>query len=112
MLSTRGPRDSAGVVARGLCMNTLDNIEVDITVELGAAIMPVHHLLRMGRGAVIELDTGENDPLRVYANNTPVSYTHLDVYKRQLGGGVRLALRRTAGGVASDAVAPSLVSSS
>ena len=54
-------------------MSTLDQIEVDITVELGAAIMPVHHLLRMGRGAVIELDTGENDPLRVYANNTLIA---------------------------------------
>ena len=36
-------------------MNTLDQIEVDIAVELGSAIMPVHHLLRMGRGAVIAL---------------------------------------------------------
>jgi flagellar motor switch protein FliN len=51
-------------------MNTLEAIEVDITVELGATRMPIHHLLRMGRGAVIALDTGENDPLRVYANNT------------------------------------------
>ena len=54
-------------------MNTLDQIEVDITVELGAAIMPIHHLLRMGRGAVIELDSTESDPLRVYANNTLVA---------------------------------------
>jgi flagellar motor switch protein FliM len=35
--------------------------------------MPIHHLLRMGRGAVIELDTTENDPLRVYANNTLIA---------------------------------------
>ena len=54
-------------------MNTLDKIEVDITVELGATSMPIHHLLRMGRGAVIELDTTERDPLRVYANNTLVA---------------------------------------
>ena len=54
-------------------MSTLDNIEVDITVELGADGMPVHHLLRMGRGAVIELDTLENDPLRIYANNTLIA---------------------------------------
>ncbi|MDB5472747.1 MAG: hypothetical protein JWP99_50, partial [Devosia sp.] len=27
-------------------MRTLDNIEVDITVELGATTMPIHHLLR------------------------------------------------------------------
>lgn len=50
-------------------MGTIEQIEIDITVELGAAEMPVHHLLRMGRGAVIELDTTERDPLRIYANN-------------------------------------------
>lgn len=54
-------------------MNTLETIEVEITVELGATSMPVHHLLRMGRGAVIELDTTEDDPLRVYANNRLVA---------------------------------------
>jgi len=54
-------------------MNTLDNIEVDITVELGATTMPIHHMLRMGRGAVIELDATENDPLKIYANNTLIA---------------------------------------
>ena len=57
----------------GLYMNTLDQIEVDITVELGFAVMPIHHLLRMGRGAIIELDSTEHDPLRVYANNTLIA---------------------------------------
>ncbi len=65
-------------------MNTLDSIEVDITVELGAAMMPIHHLLRMGRGAVIELDTTENDPLRVYANNTLVARGEVKVEDGQL----------------------------
>ena len=54
-------------------MNTLDQIEVDITVELGSATMPIHHLLRMGRGAVIELDSSEKDPLKIYANNTLIA---------------------------------------
>lgn len=54
-------------------MNTLDQIEVDIAVELGSAIMPVHHLLRMGRGAVIELNTTEHEPLKIYANNTLIA---------------------------------------
>ena len=56
-----------------LYMNTLDQIEVDITVELGSATMPIHHLLRMGRGAIIELNATENDPLKIYANNTLVA---------------------------------------
>jgi flagellar motor switch protein FliN/FliY len=65
-------------------MNTLETIEVDITVELGASIMPIHHLLRMGRGAVIELDTTENDPLRVYANNTLIAEGEVKVDDGQL----------------------------
>ena len=60
-------------------MNTLDQIEVDITVELGSAVMPIHHLLRMGRGAIIELNTSENDPLKVYANNTLVAHGEVKV---------------------------------
>jgi flagellar motor switch protein FliN len=65
-------------------MNTLEAIEVDITVELGATTMPIHHLLRMGRGAVIELDTTENDPLRVYANNTLIAEGEVKVDDGQL----------------------------
>jgi flagellar motor switch protein FliN/FliY len=60
-------------------MNTLDRIEVDITVELGATSMPIHHLLRMGRGAVIELDSTENDPLCVYANNTLIAHGEVKI---------------------------------
>jgi flagellar motor switch protein FliN/FliY len=65
-------------------MNTLDNIEVDITVELGATVMPIHHLLRMGRGAVIELDTTETDPLRIYANNTLIAHGEVSVEEGHL----------------------------
>ncbi len=35
--------------------------------------MAIHHLLRMGRGAVIELDSSEKDPLKIYANNTLIA---------------------------------------
>jgi flagellar motor switch protein FliN/FliY len=75
-------------------MNTLENIEVDITVELGAATMPVHHLLRMGRGAVIELDTGEHDPLRVYANNTLIANGEVRVEDGHLSVEITQKVRR------------------
>lgn len=65
-------------------MGTLDNIEVDIIVELGATTMPIHHLLRMGRGAVIELDAGEHDPLKIYANNTLIAKGEVNVEEGQL----------------------------
>lgn len=65
-------------------MNTLETIEIDVSVELGAAILPVHHLLRMGRGAVIELDAMENDPMRIYANNTLIAKGEVQVDDGQL----------------------------
>ena len=68
----------------GQYMNTLDQIEVDITVELGSATMPIHHLLRMGRGAIIELDSTEHDPLRIYANNTLVAKGEVKVEEGRL----------------------------
>lgn len=65
-------------------MNTLETIEVDISVELGATILPIHHLLRLGRGAVIELDAFENDPMRIYANNTLIAKGEVQVDEGQL----------------------------
>ena len=77
MLSRGARRDSAGPL--DVYMNTLDQIEVDITVELGSAIMPIHHLLRMGRGAIIELNATEHDPLNIYANNTLIAHGEVKV---------------------------------
>ena len=77
-------------------MNSLEDIEVDITVELGAAMMPVHHLLRMGRGAVIELDATENDPLRVYANNTLIANGEVKIEDGRLSVAITEKLRRRA----------------
>lgn len=54
-------------------MSVVDQIEVELKVELGATTMPIHHLLRMGRGAVIELDATETDPMRIYANNSLIA---------------------------------------
>lgn len=65
-------------------MNTFEDIEIDITVELGATNMPVHHLLRMGRGAVIELDTTERDPMCIYANNKLIAHGEVRVEDGQL----------------------------
>lgn len=65
-------------------MNTLETIEVDVSVELGATILPIHHLLRLGRGAVIELDALESDPMRIYANNTMIAKGEVQVDDGQL----------------------------
>jgi flagellar motor switch protein FliN/FliY len=46
----------------------LDKVLIDVSVILGQTIMPVHKLLRMGRGAVVELTTSEADFVEIVAN--------------------------------------------
>ena len=54
-------------------MAQIDNVSLDIAVVLGATDMPVHQGLRLGRGAIIELDATENDEVKILANNFPVA---------------------------------------
>jgi flagellar motor switch protein FliN/FliY len=52
---------------------TLDKVSVDIAVVLGTTSMPVHQVLRLGRGAIIELDASEDDEVQILANSMPVA---------------------------------------
>ena len=47
----------------------VSEVSVDISVVLGKAVMPIQQLLKMGRGAVIELDANLDDHAWIYANN-------------------------------------------
>lgn len=49
--------------------NIGDNIEVEISVMLGSADLRINQLLKLGRGAVVELDKGINDYVDIYAND-------------------------------------------
>jgi flagellar motor switch protein FliN/FliY len=49
------------------------HVDVEIAVVLGRCQMPMQHLLRMGRGAVIPLDTRESDQLWILANGHPIA---------------------------------------
>ena len=54
-------------------MSSLNTVKVEISVVLGRSTIPMHQLLRMGRGAVIELDSHQDEPVIVLANNKPVA---------------------------------------
>ena len=54
-------------------MSTLDTLKVNLTVVLGRNRMPIHMLLRMGRGAVIELEATETDMVEILANGHPIA---------------------------------------
>ena len=54
-------------------MPTLDKVALDIQVVLGTTSMPIHQVLRLGRGAIIELEASEDDEVVILANNFPVA---------------------------------------
>ena len=47
-------------------------VAVDITVVLGTTSTPIQ-VLRLGRGAIIDLDAMEEDAVSILANNLPVA---------------------------------------
>ncbi len=53
--------------------SNVETVKVEISVVLGRSVIPMHQLLRMGRGAVIELDSKQDDPVTVLANDRAVA---------------------------------------
>ena len=51
----------------------VETVKVEISVVIGRAVIPMKQLLRMGRGAVIELDALQTDEVWILANNQPVA---------------------------------------
>jgi flagellar motor switch protein FliN/FliY len=63
----------------------IEGVDVEISVVLGKAVMPIHQLLKMGRGAVIELDAGADDDAVVLANNKPIAYGGIIIVDDNIG---------------------------
>jgi flagellar motor switch protein FliN/FliY len=59
--------------------SNVDNVKVEISVVLGRSVIPMHQLLRMGRGAVIELDTRQDDPVTILANDKAVAKGEIQI---------------------------------
>ena len=75
-------------------MPTLDKVSLDIQVVLGTTYMPVHQVLRLGRGAIIELDASEDDEVQILANNLPVAKGAVVVQGNRIAVEVRQLLNR------------------
>lgn len=75
-------------------MARIDNVGIDIAVVLGTATMPVHQVLRLGRGAIIELTGGDNDEVKILANNFPVARGTVSVIGNRIAVEVKDMLPR------------------
>ena len=73
--------------------SNISGVKVEISVVLGASTIPMHQLLRMGRGAVIELDSKQDDPVIILANDRPVAKGEIVIHGDKIGVSITELLR-------------------
>jgi flagellar motor switch protein FliN len=61
------------------------DISVELSAVLGSANVPVKQLLKLGRGAVVELDRKINEPIDLYVNKLKVGRGEVVVVEDRLG---------------------------
>ena len=54
-------------------LKVLENIDVNLTVEVGRTEITIRELLRLNEGSVVELDRLAGDPLDIMVNNTKIA---------------------------------------
>ena len=64
--------------------SAVHDVEIEISVVIGHATMPVHQLLKMGRGAVIELNATLDDHAWIYANNRLIARGEIVIVGEQV----------------------------
>jgi len=73
------PRLPVFVQGKFHAVSQVNAVNVEISVLLGRSVLPMQQLLRMGRGAVIPLDAGENEEVWILANNHPVARGEIQI---------------------------------
>ena len=70
-------------------------VSVEITAVLGTAIMPISQILKLGRGAVVELNRGVGEDIEIHANNRLVATGEVIVIEDRLGVNINDIVRLT-----------------
>jgi flagellar motor switch protein FliN/FliY len=81
------------VLMKALMSSNITSVKVEISVVLGRSVIPMHQLLRMGRGAVIELDSKQDDAVLVLANDRPVAKGEIVIQGDRIGVSITELLR-------------------
>ncbi len=63
-------------------------------VVLGTTSMPIHQVMRLSRGAIIELDATEQDEVKILANSLPIASGVVTVDRNRISVEVKQMLPR------------------
>ncbi len=67
---------------------TLDlvlDVKVKVTVQLGSCLLPMHEVLALTPGAVIQLQHRASEPVGLYVNDKLVAYGEVVVVEENFG---------------------------
>lgn len=68
-----------------ITLEAVSDIPVNVSVVLGKTSMQVNQLLKLGRGAVIELDRKVGEPIDIFVNNRLVARGEVVVVEDRIG---------------------------
>ena len=71
------------------------DVNVDITAVLGTTMMPISQILKLGRGAVVELNRGVGEDIEIHANSRLVATGEVIVIEDRLGVNINNIVRLT-----------------
>ena len=61
------------------------DVKLQLTVELGRAILPIKKVLELTRGSIIELEKVAGEPVELYANGKLIAYGEVVVIEDNFG---------------------------
>jgi flagellar motor switch protein FliN/FliY len=74
-------------------MEAVYDVEVSVRAVLGMAEMPMSQILKLGRGAVVELDRGVGDPIDVFSSDQKVAEGEVVVVEDKLAVSIQDIMR-------------------
>ena len=66
-------------------LKVLENIDVELTVEVGRTEITIRDLLRLNEGSVVELDRLAGEPLDVLVNGTLIAHGEVVMVNEKFG---------------------------
>ena len=61
------------------------DVKVKVTVQLGSCVLPMHDVLELAAGSVVQLHQHATDPVGLYVNEKLVAYGEVVVVEDRFG---------------------------
>ena len=68
-----------------ITLESLYDVPVDVSIVLGKTSMRLNKLLKLSKGAIIELDRMVNDEIDIYVNNKMIAKGEIVIIEEKVG---------------------------